>query len=86
MKGNLEQINEIPWAGLEFAAAEAAKDPSLLNGKTKTKTSVWGTGMTPEGIDQNPGVYSIFDTRSCWFIAPAAFHTFSLSVPCQSVL
>jgi alpha-N-acetylglucosaminidase len=41
MKGDLGLVNEIPFAGL-------APGPS---------TSVWGTGFTPEGIDQNPVYY-----------------------------
>merc|ERR1719253_619459 len=41
MKGNLKQINEIPFAAMEG----------------EQKTSVWGTGFTPEGIDQNPVYY-----------------------------
>ena len=39
MKGQLTHINQIP-----FAAQTAA-----------VPTNVWGTGYTPEGIDQNPG-------------------------------
>jgi alpha-N-acetylglucosaminidase len=41
MKGNLSQINEIPYAAMA----------------PEEKTSVWGTGFTPEGIDQNPVYY-----------------------------
>eukprot|EP00463_Aulacantha_scolymantha_P003547 TRINITY_DN4419_c0_g1_i1.p3 TRINITY_DN4419_c0_g1~~TRINITY_DN4419_c0_g1_i1.p3 ORF type:complete len:77 (-),score=9.04 TRINITY_DN4419_c0_g1_i1:1008-1238(-) len=41
MKGNLSQINEIPFSGMSPEA----------------ETSVWGTGFTPEGIDQNPVYY-----------------------------
>ena len=36
MKGNMSQINEIPFAGMS----------------PERDTSVWGTGFTPEGIDQ----------------------------------
>ena len=41
MKGDLAHINNIPFAGMA---------PEL-------ETSVWGTGFTPEGIDQNPVYY-----------------------------
>ena len=55
MKGNLAQINEIPFAGMEGAVYPVAGG----NGTTATGTasSVWGTGFTPEGIDQNPVYY-----------------------------
>ena len=49
MKGNLAQINEIPFAAMEG----------------EHETSVWGTGFTPEGIDQNP-VYYEFIIAANW--------------------
>ena len=36
LRGNISQINQIPFAALEAGSA------------------VWGSGFTPEGIDQNP--------------------------------
>jgi hypothetical protein len=42
MKGNISQINEIPFTG-------------------SSKTSVIGTGYTPEGIDQNPAYYNFMN-------------------------
>ena len=47
MKGDLAQINEIPFAGMPDATTQIAD----------VNTSVWGTGFTPEGIDQNPVYY-----------------------------
>jgi alpha-N-acetylglucosaminidase len=41
MKGNMSRINQIPFDGM------APQAPS----------TVWGTGYTPEGIDQNPVYY-----------------------------
>eukprot|EP01047_Picozoa_sp_COSAG01_P003263 COSAG01_NODE_95_length_26957_cov_48.328617_10_plen_123_part_00 len=38
LRGNITQANEIPFAAM---APEA-------------ETAIWGTGFTPEGIDQNP--------------------------------
>lgn len=38
MKGDLAHINQIPFAGMP----------------PEQSTNVWGTGFTPEGIDQNP--------------------------------
>jgi len=49
MKGDIARINEIP-----FAAMAPEKE-----------TSVWGTGFTPEGIDQNP-VYYEFMMQQNW--------------------
>lgn len=49
MKGNISRINEIP-----FAAMAPEKE-----------TSIWGTGFTPEGIDQNP-VYYEFMIEQNW--------------------
>ena len=40
LKGDLSRINEIPFGALE---PEFHRD-----------SGVWGTGFTPEGIDQNP--------------------------------
>jgi len=44
MKGDLSVINDIPFAGMADQPGGVA-------------TSVWGTGFTPEGIDQNPVYY-----------------------------
>ena len=44
MKGNLARINEIPFAGM-------VDQPDGID------SSVWGSGFTPEGIDQNPAYY-----------------------------
>lgn len=41
MKGDLSHINQIPFAGMA---------PNF-------NSTVWGTGFTPEGIDQNPVYY-----------------------------
>ena len=41
LRGNITQVNEIPFAALA----------------PEQNTSVWGTGFTPEGIDQNPAFY-----------------------------
>jgi hypothetical protein len=51
LKGDLARINGIPWDGL----------PPVAN------STVWGTGYTPEGIDQNPVYYE--------FIGSAPFRT-----------
>jgi len=53
MKGKLPHINQIPFA---------AQTPSI-------PTSVWGTGYTPEGIDQNP-VYYEFMAQQNFRAAP----------------
>ena len=47
--GDLGILNDIPWAAL-------APD---------TPTSVWGTGFTPEGIDQNPLYYDFMQVSVC---------------------
>ena len=49
MKGDLTHINEIPFAGMP--------DPASSTKGTDLNTTVWGTGFTPEGIDQNPVYY-----------------------------
>eukprot|EP00662_Eupelagonemidae_sp_cell21_P052682 gene52681-50565_t len=49
IKGNISHINEIPFAAM----------------KPEADTNVWGTGFTPEGIDQNP-VYYEFMTEQHW--------------------
>ena len=41
LRGNITQLNEIPFAALQ----------------PDQTSSVWGTGFTPEGIDQNPAFY-----------------------------
>jgi alpha-N-acetylglucosaminidase len=41
LRGNLSRVNDIPFAALE----------------AEETTNVWGTGFTPEGIDQNPAYY-----------------------------
>eukprot|EP00040_Diaphanoeca_grandis_P011341 m.58045 g.58045 ORF g.58045 m.58045 type:complete len:883 (+) comp22488_c0_seq2:20-2668(+) len=43
LKGDLDRINDIPFG---------AKMPEV-----EKETGVWGTGFTPEGIDQNPVYY-----------------------------
>lgn len=43
LRGNLTAVNEIPFAALE----------------PEKNTSVWGTGFTPEGLDQNPAFYEM---------------------------
>eukprot|EP00756_Hemistasia_phaeocysticola_P064325 Hpha_TRINITY_DN7710_c0_g1::TRINITY_DN7710_c0_g1_i1::g.85521::m.85521/K01205/NAGLU; alpha-N-acetylglucosaminidase len=55
MKGDIDRINEIP-----FTAPEGPENGGL-----------WGTGFTPEGIDQNP-VYYEFMTEQNWRAAPVA--------------
>eukprot|EP00660_Eupelagonema_oceanica_P010645 gene10645-5098_t len=49
IKGDLSHINEIPYAAM----------------KPERDTNIWGTGFTPEGIDQNP-VYYEFMTEQNW--------------------
>lgn len=51
MKGNLSLVNEIPFAAMA----------------PEQNTSVWGTGFTSEGIDQNPVYYE--------FVLEANFRT-----------
>ena len=53
LKGNLGQINQIPFD------RPTAGDVN----------NVWGTGFTPEGIDQNP-VYYDFMLEASWRSAP----------------
>jgi hypothetical protein len=55
LKGDLARINGIPWDGL----------PPVAN------STVWGTGYTPEGIDQNP-VYYEFIGSAPFRAAPVA--------------
>ena len=43
LRGNLSAVNEIPFAAME----------------SSFHTNVWGTGFTPEGIDQNPALYEM---------------------------
>lgn len=43
MKGDLALINQIPFGAMRPASRQG--------------TGVWGTGLTPEGIDQNPVFY-----------------------------
>jgi hypothetical protein len=43
LRGNLTAVNEIPFAALA----------------PEQNTSVWGTGFTPEGLDQNPAFYEM---------------------------
>ena len=54
MKGDLAKVNEIPFGGM------APEGPP---------SSVWGTGFTPEGIDQNP-VYYEFMLGQNWRTEP----------------
>ena len=49
MKGNLDHVNAIPNQALPPAK----------------ETNVWGSGFTPEGIDQNP-VYYEFVLEDNW--------------------
>jgi alpha-N-acetylglucosaminidase len=50
MKGDLAKLNQIPFEALDNAST------------TTTTTSVFGTGASPEGIDQNPAYYEfVFD-------------------------
>lgn len=54
MKGNLTRVNSIPFDAMSPAQEGA---------------NVWGTGFTPEGIDQNP-VYYEFVVEANWRQAP----------------
>jgi len=56
MKGSLARVNEIPFAGLPASpgGGEAGAGEAVGSG---VASSVWGTGFTPEGIDQNPAYY-----------------------------
>eukprot|EP00750_Incisomonas_marina_P029224 INCI7077.3.p1 GENE.INCI7077.3~~INCI7077.3.p1 ORF type:complete len:931 (+),score=162.20 INCI7077.3:195-2987(+) len=55
IKGRLTHINDIPFAAQKSAGG--------------VDTNVWGTGFTPEGIDQNP-VYYEFMLGMNWRTAP----------------
>jgi hypothetical protein len=56
IKGRLSHINDIPFAAQKSAGG--------------VDTNVWGTGFTPEGIDQNPVYYEFMMNRN-WATAPS---------------
>ena len=57
LRGNLTRANEIPFS---------AMGPSHAG-----KANVWGTGFTPEGIDQNPAFYEVVVEQN-WRAEPIA--------------
>ena len=50
IKGNLTEINAIPWQAPPLSPAPPAYDP---------QTQAVGVGYTPEGLDQNPAYYEL---------------------------
>eukprot|EP01052_Picozoa_sp_SAG31_P001184 SAG31_NODE_39_length_31377_cov_5.971482_15_plen_665_part_00 len=50
IKGNLTEINDIPWAAPPLAPTPPAYDPH---------TQAVGVGYTPEGLDQNTAYYEL---------------------------
>jgi hypothetical protein len=50
IRGNLSEINEIPFAAPPFSPPPATADP---------RTRAVGVGYTPEGLDQNPAYYEL---------------------------
>jgi hypothetical protein len=50
IKGNLSNVNNIPWAGPPFSTAPPGADPATVG---------VGVGYTPEGLDQNPTYYEV---------------------------
>ena len=57
LRGNLTRANEIPFSAMGSSHAG--------------KANVWGTGFTPEGIDQNPAFYELVIEQN-WRAAPIA--------------
>ena len=53
LKGWLGRINEIPFTATGGGGGSVAQE------------GVWGTGFTPEGIDQNPVSAPGFRSRCC---------------------
>jgi alpha-N-acetylglucosaminidase len=62
IRGNLSEVNAIPFSAPPLAPAPAGADPG---------TQVVGVGYTPEGLDQNPAYFELLQ-ESAFKAAPEA--------------
>ena len=64
-------MNEIPFAALQpHSQQQQQQSVSEVPAEDAAATSIWGSGFTSEGIDQNPALYDFLMVKQLRLAGP----------------